>query len=445
MNKKFGFLLFAGLSLAFLILACGGESEKTPTVSSVEVSPETCNVVKGGTETFTVKVTGENNPAQTVTWTVTGGAAGTGITEDGVLTVAAGETAETLTVTATSTVDASKSDTATVTVSPAPPQALAGTVTITGIQVLTANTTDLTNISGDISYQWARGDSAAGTFADLHVISKTYTLAAADNGKYIRVTVATSGNTGNVSATAGPIKTSETWTNADLNSGFQRIGKNGAYDVEMWNRDKQGTASMTLGVNGAYKCAWDGIYNVLFRVGRKYEGSNRKKHSDIGVFSIDYDATISLPGGSGKRNAYISVYGWVTRGTPDDLIEYYIVDYFGEYNPKNSTGAVKKGEITINGEGTYEIFEVPNNGPTIEGNKDFKQYFSIRTATRTSGTISVSKHFEAWAANGMTSINTGNLTEVTLKVESFGSTAGNAIGTAEVTKNILKINGVPIQ
>jgi endo-1,4-beta-xylanase len=237
-----------------------------------------------------------------------------------------------------------------------------------------------------------------------------------------------------------------TWTNADLGaSSFQKIGKNGAYDIEMWNRDRQGKASMTFGTGGTFKCSWDGIYNVLFRMGRKYDGANRKVHSDIGVFSIEYSATINLPGGSGKRNAYISVYGWVTGGSPDALIEYYIVDYFGEYNPKSSTGAVSKGSVTIPNEGTYELYEVPNNGPTIEGNKAFKQYFSIRTSTRTSGTISVSEHFKAWANNGMTSINNGKLTEVSLKVESFGGTSGNAIGTAEVTKNILKINGVEIK
>jgi endo-1,4-beta-xylanase len=237
----------------------------------------------------------------------------------------------------------------------------------------------------------------------------------------------------------------QTWTNADLGaSSFQKIGKNGAYDIEMWNRDRQGTASMTFGSGGAFKCAWDGIYNVLFRMGRKYDGSNRKVHSDIGVFSIEYDASINLPGGSGKKNAYISVYGWLTGGSPDALIEYYIVEYFGEFNPKNSNGAVLKGTVTIDG-GTYELYEVPNNGPTIEGNKAFKQYFSIRTSTRTSGTISVSEHFKAWADAGMTSINNGKLTEVSLKVESYGGTSGNAIGTAEVTKNILKINGTEIR
>jgi len=234
-----------------------------------------------------------------------------------------------------------------------------------------------------------------------------------------------------------------TWTNADLNSGFQKTAQNGPYDVEFWSRDKQGTATMTLGVGGAYKCSWDGIYNVLFRAGRKYTGAQRKKHSEIGTFSIEYDVPTFNPGtASGSSNSYISVYGWVTGGSPHDLIEYYIVESWGEYNPKNSTGAVLKGTATIDG-GTYEFYEVPNNGPTIVGDREFKQYFSIRTAKRQNGTISVTQHFNAWATY-LPSISNGNLTEVSLKIESFGGTTGKAKGNAEVTKNILKINGTPI-
>ena len=337
--------------------------------------------------------------------------------------------------------------------------ALTGTVNITGTTqvggILTANISNLGGSGGTIGYQWTRGDSSSATGTNISgATSSTYTLVTADAGKYIKVTVTRSGNSGSVTSAAtaaitqqqtGENFNGQTWTNADLGaSSFQKIGKNGAYDIEMWNRDRQGTASMTFGTGGAFKCSWDGIYNVLFRMGRKYDGANRKVHSDIGAFSIEYDATINLPGGGGKKNAYISVYGWITGGTPDALVEYYIVDYFGEYNPKNSTGAVLKGTLNIDS-GTYELYEVPNNGPTIEGNKAFKQYFSIRTATRTSGTISVSEHFKAWAANGMTSINSGKLTEVSLKVESYGGTSGNAIGSAEFTKNILKINGTPIQ
>ena len=85
-------------------------------MTAVTVAPATATVTKGATQQFTATVTGEHDPAQTVTWTVEDGTTGTTISDTGLLTVAADETATTLTVTATSTVDKSKSGTATVTV-----------------------------------------------------------------------------------------------------------------------------------------------------------------------------------------------------------------------------------------------------------------------------------------------------------------------------------------
>jgi endo-1,4-beta-xylanase len=209
------------------------------------------------------------------------------------------------------------------------------------------------------------------------------------------------------------------------------------YDIELWNQNNQGTVSMTLGNGGIFKCSWSGILNVLFRAGKKY--NRTQTHSEIGVFSIEYDAPkFSITGDVG----YLSVYGWVDN----PLIEFYIVESRGSYNPGSSgPGSINHGTVTIDG-GTYTLYETTRtNQPSINGNATFKQYWSIRNSNRTSGTISVSEHFKAWAANGMTSINTGKLTEVALKVESFGNTAGNAIGSAELTKNILKINGTEIK
>ena len=99
-----------------LDLAESAAEPEVPTVTAVTVAPATATVTKGATQQFTATVTGEHDPAQTVTWTVEGGTTGTTISDTGLLTVAADETATTLTVTATSTVDQSKSGIATVTV-----------------------------------------------------------------------------------------------------------------------------------------------------------------------------------------------------------------------------------------------------------------------------------------------------------------------------------------
>jgi transglutaminase/protease-like cytokinesis protein 3 len=86
-------------------------------VSGVSVSPAAATVQKGAAQQFTAAVSGSGNPAQTVTWTVAGAASsGTGVSASGLLTVAAAETASTLTVRATSTADNTKSGTAAVTV-----------------------------------------------------------------------------------------------------------------------------------------------------------------------------------------------------------------------------------------------------------------------------------------------------------------------------------------
>jgi endo-1,4-beta-xylanase len=209
---------------------------------------------------------------------------------------------------------------------------------------------------------------------------------------------------------------------------------NNGYSVELWNQNNTGTASMTLGAGGTFKCNWSGIENVLFRSGRKF--GSTQTHSQIGDISIEYNATsFSTTGSVG----YLSVYGWVQSGSPDKLIEYYIVDNYGSYNP--GSGGTVKGTVTIDG-GTYTIYEKPmTNKPSIQGNNtNFKQYLSVRNSKRTSGTISVSQHFQAWADKGLTSISNGKLYEAALKVEGYQNN-----GSAEIQKNILSINGVPIK
>ena len=88
-----------------------------PTITGVTVDPDTAEVEVGETQQFTATVTGTGDYNEKVTWTVSGNnSTGTTISEDGVLNIAANETAEELTVTATAAGDSNKSGTATVTV-----------------------------------------------------------------------------------------------------------------------------------------------------------------------------------------------------------------------------------------------------------------------------------------------------------------------------------------
>nr|DAO26663.1 MAG TPA: Head protein [Caudoviricetes sp.] len=86
----------------------------TPSVTSVTVSPATATVTKGAILALSADVAVENFAPKGVTWTVNSELSS--ITQEGVLTVGANETAASLTVTATSDFDKTKSGTATITV-----------------------------------------------------------------------------------------------------------------------------------------------------------------------------------------------------------------------------------------------------------------------------------------------------------------------------------------
>lgn len=96
-------------------------------VTGVTVSPSHPSVRTGATVDFRAAVHGTGSPSQKVTWAVSGNkSSGTSIDSAGRLTVAADETAVTLTVTATSSVDGSKSGTAAVKVKQASHSASGG-------------------------------------------------------------------------------------------------------------------------------------------------------------------------------------------------------------------------------------------------------------------------------------------------------------------------------
>lgn len=105
---------------------------------------------------------------------------------------------------------------------------------------------------------------------------------------------------------------------------------------------------------------------------------------------INYSGTFSPQG-----NGYLSIYGW----TQNPLIEYYIVESFGTYDP--SSQAQKIGSIDVDGS-TYTIAKTQRvNQPSIEGTSTFDQFWSVRQNHRTSGSVDVGAHFDAWAQSGL--------------------------------------------
>lgn len=85
-------------------------SEGTPAVTSVSITPENKTMAAGESQQFTATVTGTNGAPNTVDWTIDGNSSySTAITRNGVLKIADDETAKRITVRATATFDRTKS------------------------------------------------------------------------------------------------------------------------------------------------------------------------------------------------------------------------------------------------------------------------------------------------------------------------------------------------
>jgi endo-1,4-beta-xylanase len=191
-----------------------------------------------------------------------------------------------------------------------------------------------------------------------------------------------------------------TCTEAEKTLSGNGSGTHCGLNYEYWK--DSGTGSLVL-KSGGYSVNWSNINNLLGRKGKR-PGSK----SNI----ITYEATYTPNG-----NSYLCVYGW-TRGP---LVEYYIVDSWGSWKPP---GGSSMGTVSCDG-GTYDIYRTQRvNQPSIDGTATFYQFWSVRTAKRTSGTITVGCHFDAWAAKGLAM---GNLYEVSMTVEGYQSS-----GTADV-------------
>ena len=196
------------------------------------------------------------------------------------------------------------------------------------------------------------------------------------------------------------------------------------YDYELW-KDNGDTSFTVEPGGGTFSCEWSNINNALFRRGQKFDCT--KTYPELGSLTVEYGVDYQPVG-----NSYMCIYGW----SREPLVEYYIVESWGSWRPPGAPFAI--GTVTVDG-GTYDIYKTTRvEQPSIDDIQTFDQYWSVRQVkpagdgTKLEGTVSVSKHFDAWKKCGL---ELGKMYEVALTIEGYQSQ-----GKATVYKNELKIS-----
>jgi hypothetical protein len=255
---------------------------------------------------------------------------------------------------------------------------------------LTSDATGLSG-SGTISYAWERSDSATGTFAAISgATTATYTLAAADLNKYIRVTVSRADNSGAVSSAATPQVASRVALTGTvtvtgtlevaqvLSANTTSLGGGGTISYQ-WQRGDSADGTFT-NIEGAIAETYslttaDLGKHIRVTVSRVNNTGTRSSDATAAIglqtprITIDFNyGAISISGNNGVNNIYktsASPNAVVLRATDYDDVEWYI--------DGDGTPAGTGDSITLNA----SDYSVTTHSITFTGKKDGKLYAQI--------------------------------------------------------------------
>ncbi len=187
--------------------------------------------------------------------------------------------------------------------------------------------------------------------------------------------------------------------------------------------------SLELGEGGKFKCSWDKDGMANFDRGLQYYNSERltrsvvRKYDGEGI-TIDYAADFKPEG-----SAIIGGHGWLNNLN----VEYFIVEAWKDWEVPE--GSESLGAVGLN-DGIYELYKAPDN-------YFYSTIYSVRRENKLGedphieGTINLADHFYAWEKYGISPVDPDYV--------DFSVTSYSGSGSADITKNVIKIDGVDIQ
>ena len=213
-------------------------------------------------------------------------------------------------------------------------------------------------------------------------------------------------------------------TGGTVHSSSNASGTAAGLSWTIWSNGSGG--SITTYPTPAFSAAWNNSGDFLARTGLQW--NDTKTYDQYGTISAQFAEKRT---GSGGGYSYIGIYGWSTN----PCVEFYIVDDSFNTMPVNPGNTTNKGTVDIDG-GSYILYSratTGTGGSKCSGVSNWTQFYSVRKTARKCGTISISEHFKAWAAAGMT---LGKMDQAQILIEVGGGNGSIDFSTANVTTSM---------
>jgi hypothetical protein len=189
----------------------------------------------------------------------------------------------------------------------------------------------------------------------------------------------------------------------------------------IWSNTNAG--SITTYDKPAFSAKWNNAGDFLARVGLQWNAS--KTYDQYGTITAQFNSKKS---GTAGGYSYIGMYGW----SVDPCVEWYVVDDSWNKMPVNPGSTTNKGTADID-DGKYTLYTrntTGTGGSKCPGTSQWLQFYSVRQTARSCGQISLTKHFDAWKAAGMT---LGKMDQAQILVEVGGGQGSVEFPVANVT------------
>jgi hypothetical protein len=234
-------------------------------------------------------------------------------------------------------------------------------------------------------------------------------------------TSGTGGSSGSGSGTDPCATTTMPTSGGTPHSSSNASGMAGGLAWTIWTNSGPGT--ITTYDSPAFSASWNNSGDFLARIGLQWNAS--KTYDAYGEISAQFS---SKKTGSGGGYSYIGIYGW----SVSPCVEYYIVDDSFNKMPVNPGNTTNKGTAMIDG-GTYTLYTRNTSGTggsKCGSTSNWVQFYSVRQTARTCGIISITQHFDAWAAAGMA---LGKMDQAQILVETGGGSGSVEFAVGNVT------------